>query len=293
MLELTLETVRPMLPERPDAGHKGTFGHVFIVAGSRGFTGAAKLACEAACRSGAGLVTAGIPTPLRDLMGAALLEAMTLCLPSTEAETLSLAALEPALAFSKDKQAVVLGPGLSTHPETVAFVRAFVAHGPVPLVVDADALNALAKSAGGLVKIACPCVLTPHPGEMARLTGASTAEVQADRTGTARDLANALGCTVILKGARTVVADADGALTVNTTGNHGLAKGGTGDVLAGLLGGLLAQGLAPFDAACLAVFVHGRAGDFAADRSSARGMLARDVIEAIPAVWRELEEAGA
>ena len=292
MLELTLETVRPKLPERPEAGHKGTFGHVFIVAGSRGFTGAAKLSCEAAGRSGAGLVTAGIPAPLRDVMGAALLEVMTLCLPSTEAETLSLAALEPALAFSRDKQAVVLGPGLSIHPETVAFVRAFVAQGAVPLVLDADALNALAKSAGGLVKIGCPCVLTPHPGEMARLTGSSTAEVQADRTGTARDLAKVLGCTVILKGARTVVADAGGALAVNTTGNHGLAKGGTGDVLAGLLGGLLAQGLQPFDAACLAVFVHGRAGDLAAGRSSARGMLARDVIEAIPAVWRELEEAG-
>lgn len=292
MQELTRESVRAMLPERPEAGHKGSFGHVFILAGSRGFTGAAKLACLAAGRSGAGLVTVGIPVPLLDLMGAFLLEAMSLGLPSTEAETLSLEALEAALAFSRDKQAVVLGPGLSTHPETVAFVRAFAAQCSVPLVVDADALNALAKAAGGLVKIACPCILTPHPGEMARLAGSSTAEVQANRTGTARNLAKAAGCTVVLKGHRTVVADTDGTVAVNTSGNHGLAKGGTGDVLAGLLGGLAAQGMPPFQAACLAIFVHGRAGDLAAARSSARGMLARDVIDAIPAVWRELEEDG-
>jgi len=286
---LDLTTVKELLPKRPEEGHKGTFGHVFILAGSRGFTGAALLACEAAGRSGVGLVTLGIPYPLADIVAAALLETMTLRLPSTEHEGFSHESLEAALAFADDKQAVVLGPGLSRQPETAAFVHDFAARCPVPLLIDADGLNALSDNASVLCERTAPTVITPHPGEMARLIGKPTSVVQADREGTAKRLAQELKAIVVLKGRHSIIADPGSYLAINPTGNHGMATGGTGDVLSGLLGGLLAQGIEPFDAACLGVWMHGRAGDIAAERMTARGMIARDVISALPDVWRELE----
>jgi len=288
-MELSLEAMRGILPARPKDGHKGRFGHLFVIAGSRGFTGAARLVCEAALRSGVGLVTAGVPHPLADCLAAALLEAMSLPLHATDAESISSEALAPALRFAQDKSAVAIGPGLSVHPDTVAFVREFVSHCPAPLVIDADALNALRESPATLRAIRAPCILTPHPGEMARLTASTTAAVQSDREGCARHLAQESGCVVALKGYRTVIAAPDGEVAINTTGGHGLAKGGTGDVLTGLVGGLLAQEMPPFDAACLAVFVHGLAGDLAAARFTARGMTAGDALRMIPAAWKKLE----
>ena len=287
-MELTREYLRAHLPERPEQGHKGSFGHLFVLAGSRGVTGAAKLACEAAGRSGVGLVTLGVPRTLGDAMAASLLETMSLPLPATDAESLSFAALEPALQFAADKQAVALGPGLSRHPETTAFVHAFVARCTAPMIVDADGLNALSERPETLTAIQAPCILTPHPGEMARLTASTTAEVQRDREASARRLANSSRCVVVLKGHHTLIAGPDERLAVNLTGNNGLAKGGTGDVLAGLLGGLLAQGLPPFDAACLGVYLHGLAGDLAAARFTARGMTAGDVIALLPDAWRTI-----
>lgn len=306
--ELTRENIRGLLPPRPENGHKGTFGHLFVLAGSRGFTGAAKLVCRAAERSGVGLVTVGVPYPLGDIIAAALTETMSLRLPATDAESFSREALEPALQFAADKQAVVLGPGVSRDPETVAFVLDFARESPVPLVIDADGLNALSKRPTALQDIGRPCILTPHPGEMARLTGLSTAGIQKDREGAAKRLAEASaafpslspsllpetrnpkpGCVVVLKGYRTVIAAPDGRTAVNPTGNSGLASGGTGDVLAGLLGGLLAQGMAPYEAACLGVYLHGLAGDLAAEQFTARGMTAGDVIAALPQAWRALE----
>lgn len=286
---ITMDTARGLLPVRPEDGHKGTFGHVFIIAGSRGFTGAAKLACHAAGRSGVGLVTLGVPFPLGDIIAMELLEAMSLRLPATEAETVAQDALERALTFSQDKQAVVLGPGISRHADTTAFVHDFVPACSPPLVVDADGLNALSENVASLRERAAPTILTPHPGEMARLLGTTTAEVQADREGSARHAANDLGVTLVLKGQGTVVAAPDGRVAVNTTGNHGMGTGGTGDVLAGLLGGLLAQGVEPFDAACLGVFTHGLAGDIAAEAYTARGMVAGDLLNALPEAWMALE----
>lgn len=288
-MELTLESMRKVLPARPEDGHKGRFGHLFVIAGARGFTGAAKLACEAALRSGAGLVTAGVPHPLGDCMAAALLEAMSLRLPSTETESIAFDAMEPALRFAQGKNAVAIGPGLSQHPDTIAFVQEFVTRCPAPLVIDADALNALCESPATLNEIQAPCVLTPHPGEMARLTASTAAAIQADRKGWARRLAAESGCVVVLKGRQTVIAAPEGSLAVNTTGGHGLAKGGTGDVLTGLIGGLLAQDMKAFEAACLGVFVHGLAGDLAAARFTARGMTAGDVVRMLPDAWKELE----
>lgn len=289
MIDIDISVARSLLRERREDAHKGSFGHLFVLAGSRGFTGAAKLVCEAAMRSGVGLVTLGVPRPLADCMAAALTETMTLPLAATDAETFSEEALEPALAFAQGKQAVVLGPGLSQHPSTQAFVHGFVTRCPVPLLIDADGLNALAVKPGVLREASSPCVITPHPGEMARLLGVGTADVQRDRTAAANEAVRRFGCVVVLKGHGTVVATPDGEFFVNTTGNAGLAKGGTGDVLAGLIGGLAAQGLPLRDAAVLGVYVHGLAGDCAGAVKTQRGMVAMDVVHALPDAWRYLE----
>ncbi len=288
-MELSRESMRAAMPARPEEGHKGTFGHLLVLAGSRGFTGAAKLVCEAAGRSGVGLVTAGIPYPLADILATSLTEAMTLRLPATKEETFAPAAVDPALKFVQDKDAVVLGPGLSRHPGTEAFVHGFVLHCPVPLVIDADGLNALSEQRTVMSKIPVPCILTPHPGEMARLLDTSSKKVQSDREATVKQLAKTSGCVVALKGHRTLIAGPEGQFAINTTGNNGLGTGGTGDVLAGLLGGLLAQGMSAFEAACLGVYLHGLAGDIAAERFTRRGMIASDVIHAIPDAWHTLE----
>ncbi|MBN2307428.1 MAG: NAD(P)H-hydrate dehydratase [Candidatus Hydrogenedentes bacterium] len=290
MTETTLDMVRSLLPARPPESHKGTFGHVLILAGSRGFTGAARLAATAAGRSGAGLVTVGVPESLGDVVGAALLEAMSLPLPETEAESFSAAAVAPALASAAARQAVVLGPGISQHPETRQFVLDFVRQCPTPLLIDADGLNALSAAPEVLNEAAARVVVTPHPGEMARLCGQSVGEVQRARERTAAQFAERHGYVVVLKGQRSVIAAEDGICRVNPTGNAGLATGGTGDVLSGLIGGLMAQGMDAFNAAVLGVYVHGKAGDLAAERMTQRGMLAGDVLDAIPQAWRELEQ---
>ena len=288
-MEISIASLRAFLPKRPADGHKGTFGHLFVIAGSRGLTGAAKLACEGAARSGVGLVTIGVPRPLGDIVASSLTETMSLMLPSTQAETVSRAALDPALEFASTKQAVVIGPGLSQHPGTQAFILVFVHRCPAPILIDADGLNALSRKPNALLARTTPCVLTPHPGEMARLVGMKTAEVQADREGVARDVASRYNCTVVLKGYRTVVADPSGEVCVNPRGNSGLAKGGTGDVLSGIIGGLMAQGLAPYPAALLGVYLHGLAGDIAAREKTQRGMTATDVVQCLPAAWKIIE----
>ena len=287
--ELTLESVRTLLPDRPESGHKGSFGHLFVLAGSRTFTGAAKLCAEAASRSGVGLVTLGIPYPLGSIVATGLLEVMCLRLPATESESFARDAIEPAIRFAAGKEAVVLGPGLSQHFETISFVHDFIRLHARPLLLDADALNAISDNPAILVEHQGGCLITPHPGEMARLLAISTAEVQADRAGCARAFAREHGVTVALKGHQTVVADPEGRIALNTTGNNGLGSGGTGDVLAGLIGGLLAQGLSPWDAARLGVCLHGHAGDLAAEAMSARGMIARDLIASLPQAWRAIE----
>ncbi len=287
--ELDGAFIRKCLPERPEAGHKGTFGHVFVLAGSRGFTGAAKLTCTAAYRAGAGLVTLATPHPLGDIMAVALTETMTCRLASTAEETFAHVAVDKAVHFAQGKNAVVIGPGMSRHPETVGFVQDVLPQFGLPLVVDADALNALSEQPELLHEIHTPCILTPHPGEMARLVGCSTKTVQADRVAVAQALAQEMHKVVVLKGFRTVVADPSGQTCINPTGNQGMGTGGVGDVLAGLLGGLLAQGIDAFEAACLGVYLHGLAGDLAAEKCTARALMARDVLNALPAAWQAVE----
>lgn len=270
------------LPARRTDAHKGSFGHVAVLAGSLGKSGAASLAGLAALRIGAGLVTVAMPRSLEGTQPDRRPELMTLPLAETADQTLSTTAFQPFLKFLEGKTAACIGPGLSTHPETVQFVRDLIVALPVPAVVDADGLNALAGAAGLLKKARAPMVLTPHPGEMARLAETTTREVQSDRVAVAKDFSRRHGVTLVLKGARTVVATSTGRIYINSTGNPGMATAGTGDVLAGAIAGLMAQGLAPEAAAGLGVYLHGFAGDLAADEVGGVGMIAGDVLDRLP-----------
>jgi NAD(P)H-hydrate epimerase len=291
------DAARAYGPRKPDA-HKGTFGHVLLVAGSVGKSGAAILAAGGALRAGAGLVTVATPAPALPIVAAARAELMTEPLPVGGDGGLDREALPRALALARGKDAVVIGPGLGQDAAIRDFVRGFVAQCPTPLVVDADGLNALAPSsssrdpaAGALRKRSASTIVTPHPGEMARLIGSEAAEVQRRRLDVARAFAAESRAVVVLKGYRTLVADPEGRAAVNPTGNPGLATGGTGDVLSGILGALLARGLDPWTAATAAVYVHGRAGDVAAARLGQESLLAGDVIETLPEAIRSVGHA--
>jgi len=281
----TAEEMRSLLPPRPRDGHKGAFGHLVVLAGSEGKTGAATLAAAGALRAGAGLVTLGLPAGLNDILEAKLTEAMTLPLPEAPGfRALGFKALEPLLDFLQQKTALALGPGLGTHPETRVVVRHLARHLPLPVVIDADGVNALAGEPELLKDAAGPRILTPHPGEMARFLGITTREVQEDRLAIARQAAVRSKAVVVLKGAQTLVADPQGRVSINATGNPALASGGTGDVLTGLIGGFLAQKLNPWDAARLGVYLHGLAADYFAGQYGPRGLIAGDLPAVLPEV---------
>jgi ADP-dependent NAD(P)H-hydrate dehydratase / NAD(P)H-hydrate epimerase len=284
---ITMETVRRLLPDRRTSSHKGTYGHAGIIAGSVGKTGAAAMAARAALRVGAGLVTVATPASVNDTLEAKLLEAMTAPMPETKARTLARAGLEDILSFIHARTAVAIGPGLTTHPETVELIHALLSRLEKPSVLDADALNALAGRTSLLDGCKVPPILTPHPGEMARLAGASTRSINDNRIGSAVTFAQARRAVLVLKGARTVVAHPDGRAAICPTGNPGMATAGTGDVLTGMIVGLLAQGLDPWDAACAGTYLHGLAGDLAAVRLGPAGMIAGDVLEQIPSALTE------
>ena len=276
---------RALVPRRDPEAHKGDAGRVLVVAGSAGKAGAAHLALTGALRGGAGLVTLAARP---EVIGPALVgrpEAMSTPLPgSGNIARSDIPALQGAASGAN---ALVIGPGIPRGPETAPAIRGLLDRYPLPTVLDADAVNALADHPGLVAVIGhdAPIVLTPHPGEMARLIGGTIEDVQADRVGISRRKAQEWGAVVVLKGARTVVADPDGPAAIIPTGNPGMATGGTGDVLAGLIGALLAGGMRPREAARVAAWVHGRAGDIAASRFGERGMVAGDLAEAIGAVW--------
>ncbi len=289
---MTRETVYAFLPKRRLASHKGTFGHAGIIAGSVGKTGAAALAAKAALRIGAGLVTVAIPTSVNDVLEAKLLEAMTAPMPETKARTLARTALDRLVSFMTARTAIAIGPGLSTHPETVELVQALTKHLDRPAVLDADAINALTGRTALLASCKIPPIITPHPGEMARLVADATPQtVNNDRIGTATRFARERGLVVVLKGARTVVARPDGTVAICPTGNPGMATAGTGDVLTGMTVGLLAQGLPTWEASCAATYLHGMAGDLAAAQKGYAGMLAGDMIEEIPTALKLIHNA--
>lgn len=265
-----------VLRPRDAESHKGTHGHLAVIAGSLGKTGAAILCARAATRAGSGLVTVGCPAVVLPTVAQGILEAMTWPLPDDDAAALR--------ALLKDKRAAVVGPGIGTGAEREALVRELATTRPLPLVLDADALNCLATLGPDHAppKDAPPLILTPHPGEMARLLDTTTEAVQHDRLATARRAATAYDAVVVLKGARTITAAPDGRAWINLSGNAGLAAGGTGDVLAGIIGSLLGQGYVPEDAATLGVFLHGFAADRIAARRGMIGMIASDLIEELP-----------
>jgi NAD(P)H-hydrate epimerase len=273
---------------RSRSGHKGTFGGVAIAAGSPGMSGALMLAGEAAARSGCGMVYLAPPAGLLALVEARLLEPVKWKLAGA-VNHLDSAGARDFLERASQVNAAAIGPGLGQHPETVQAVRFLVEKLDKPLVVDADGLNALAGAMECLEGRRTPTILTPHPGELSRLMGLSVAELQNNRFRVARDFARRHRCIVVLKGAGTIIASPEGMAWCNPTGNTGLAKGGSGDVLTGLIGGLLAQGYDALSAALLGVYVHGLAADLAIERSSPRSILASDVIAHLGAAYRTLE----
>ena len=276
------------VPPRPPASHKGSYGRVLVVAGSTGMTGAAALASEAALRAGAGLVTLATPKHLNPILEGLLPEVMTLPLPETEAGSLAVSATSAILEFAeKTKSVLAIGPGLSQHPETVSFVHQLIRENReqglgLRMVIDADGLNALSQDRNILSLLDRETVLTPHPGEMARLTGASVPTLEKDRIHTAQQFASEHSLTLVFKGAPTVSADANGDAWINSTGNPGMATGGMGDVLTGVIAGLMAQGIASETAAALGVYLHGLAADIAAEALGMHGLIASDVLKTVP-----------
>jgi NAD(P)H-hydrate epimerase len=282
--------VAPAFPVRDPAGHKGTYGHVLVVAGSAGKTGAAAMTAEAALRTGAGLVTLAVPGSVQDVLAAKLTEVMTEALPETEARTIGWESCDRLRQLAAGKSAVALGPGLGTHPATAKLVRELLATLALPVVADADALSALAGQARALRGAPGPRVLTPHPGEMARLLGVDRDVVLAERLQIVPRTARELEATVVLKTARTLIADASGPAWIVPTGNPGMATGGTGDVLTGIVAGLLSRGVEPTLAACAAAYVHGLAGDLAAARLGPEAMLAGDLLRHLPDAIRAVKD---
>lgn len=272
---------------RSAASNKGNFGHALVVAGSRGKTGAAVMSGWSALRAGAGLVTVATAEPVWEIVAAPVPELMTEPLESTAAGTISPRCLDQGkfAALLKGKNILAIGPGLSTNSETQQFIRRVVAESSVPVILDADGLNAFAGKPGDLRKRAAEkLAITPHPGEMARLLATTTAQVQADRIGVARRAARETDAVVILKGYETVIATPQGQAWINSTGNPGMATGGSGDVLTGILAGLAAQlGESHWDLAlAFGVFLHGLAGDVAADSIGEPSLMATDLIQCLP-----------
>lgn len=283
-MEITRAYVKSILPHRDPEGHKGTFGKVYCLCGAVGYTGAPVLAASAAVRSGSGLVFLGVPKDIWPIVAVKCDSAMPSPLPSQQGK-LALAAEDAVRARIDGCDAVLIGCGMGRSEESDALTRRLIDMDK-PLVLDADGINALAGHIDTLsCRRGCVTVLTPHDGELARIGGDMTAPREAAAAAFAADH----GVYLIRKGHRTVAAAPDGRLAVNTTGNDGMAKGGSGDVLTGLLTGLLAQGMEPFDACCAAVWIHGRAGDMAAEEKGRRGMTPADMIEKLPYALKEVE----
>ncbi|MDA1087875.1 MAG: NAD(P)H-hydrate dehydratase [Verrucomicrobia bacterium] len=283
---ITHGDLRPLFQRRGAHSHKGTFGHLLIVAGSASLSGAAAMAARAAARAGAGLVTLAVPESIFSVVAPAVPEAMVHGLAETADGRLAADALDGWGHALDGFTAVLAGPGMTASDSTFASVELLLERTSVPMVLDADALNVLPGRAEMLRAHGERLILTPHPGEMARLLECDTDEIQGDRMASALRAAEVTGATVVLKGAGSIVVAPGRTPWVNVTGNPGMATGGMGDVLAGVLGGLLAQGQKPFDAARAAVYVHGHAGDSAAWRTSQTGLIASDVIEELAYAFR-------
>jgi len=288
-----LPCARLLFRPRGALAHKGSAGHCLVVAGATGKTGAAAMAAESALRSGAGLVTLAVPAALNPILEAKTTEVMTLPVGRPGAAHHQAGSLGELSRAAGSRDVVALGPGLGGAPSTVYLVHSLVASLPEPLVLDADALNAVATAPEILLeRRGRVTLLTPHPGEMARLARCTVAEVEADRVGTARDFATRFQVHLILKGARSISAAPDGSVAINASGNPGMASGGMGDVLTGVVASLLGQGYPPFEACQLGAFVHGFAADLLLPRLGSQGMSATDVQEMLPEALSRLAPEG-
>lgn len=292
---MLLEELAGLLPPRRPDSHKGTYGHVLVVAGAPGRSGAAVMTARGAVRGGAGLVTAAVPEPLLATVDGGSLESMTVPLAAGPEGEVAAAAVETLLAVARDKDVVALGPGLGQGEGTAEAIRDAVLRLPLPLVLDADGCNAFAGRLGALAERSAATVLTPHPGELGRLLGVGGNEVQADRVAAVRRAARESGAVVVLKGFQTLIAaptgdDRPATVSVCPLGNPGMATGGSGDVLTGLVAALLAQlGAAP-SAARLGVYLHALAGDLAAAEVGEVPLAAGDLLAALPVAFRRLEQ---
>jgi hydroxyethylthiazole kinase-like uncharacterized protein yjeF len=282
---------RTALPSRPPNSNKGTFGKVLVAAGSINYSGAAYLACSGAMRAGAGLVTLATAESLQPILAAKLTEATYLPLPESRPGIIAAGAIKVITDNCKQYNTLLAGCGLGQDPGTVEFVASLIGESELPnLIIDADGLNAIAGITEWWNKLKDDAVLTPHPGEMSRLSGLNISEIQSDRINITRRFAAEWRKTVVLKGAYSVIATADGRCRVSPYANPGLASAGTGDVLAGIIAGLSAQGLTPFDAAALGVYLHGRTGEMVREILGDTGMIASDLLTALPVVIKQTRE---
>lgn len=285
-----IEEMASLLPKRKPDTHKRECGQILVLAGSVGFTGAATLTCRAAMRAGAGIVTLGIPESLNDILEVKLTEEMTRPLPETPDRSLSVKAYDEIMRISTSFNVLALGPGLSRNVETATLVFQLLHSVSIPMVIDADGLNALEGQGNLLKERKAETIITPHPGELARLFGTTADEIQKDRIGWAEKGARQWDVILVLKGARSIVASPDGRIVVNSTGNPGMASAGTGDVLTGIIASLLGQGLTPFNAAVLGTYLQGLAGDMIAQDKTFFGLIASDLIDYLPRALKALEE---
>jgi len=283
------DDVRVYLPRLNPADHKGKAGHVFILAGSPGMTGASALAAEAAMRSGAGLTVVGIPRSLNPILEVKLTEAMTQPLPENDCGYLCADSFEDCLERLEWASVVAFGPGIGRNPDTAKLLKLLLEKLDKPLVIDADGLNLLADNPTLLKKLHRNTILTPHPGEFSRLTNLSINDIVADRIATARKWAKKWGVILVLKGSPSLTASPDGDVYINSTGNAGMATGGTGDVLTGVIASLIAQGLPSAMSAWMGCYLHGAAGDMAAGELGQHGTVAGDLVRFLPNVIKKLE----
>lgn len=278
-MKTLIKSALARIDDREADTHKGSYGHVLVVAGSPGMTGAAYFAAMGALRVGAGLVCVALPQSLNLVMETKLSEALTLPLPETPGGTISLDAVDDIFLYLDRCDVMALGPGLSLHHETEEAVHRLVEEAEVPIVLDADGLNAYHDDVLALKAHQSELVITPHPGEMARLLGVPIQDVQMARHEVAKEFAETYRCVVVLKGHETLVYDPSGESYVNDTGNPGMATGGMGDVLTGMIASLMGQGLDSFEAASLAVYLHGYAGDLAAQSKGQLSLLPTDLLD--------------
>ena len=285
------EAIRPVLQRRDKLSHKGTFGHCLIIAGSTGKTGAAALAANSAVRAGSGLVTLAVAESIHNILEIKTTEAMTVPLPDSGSGYLSSSAFPVIEKLLPTRDAVALGPGLDRRPGTFALVHTLLETIDLPLVIDADGLNALASDVTVLHrKKSKTVILTPHPGEMSRLLGTSIPDMEAIRISVAQEFARTYGVYVVLKGARTIIASPEGRAAINSSGNPGMATGGMGDVLTGIITSLLGQGYTAWNACRLGVFIHGYAADLVAAEKGEIGISASDVQEMLPYAYNKLSK---